>query len=850
MWKAALKSLLGRKLRLLMSTFAIVLGVGFVSGTFLFSDTLNRSFTAIFASTVGDVVVQPEGAAAMDGTTTTTVSLPADLVDRLSRVDGASRADGNVVGGGVFVIDDNGKPIGGQGAPALAGNWTDAPAGHGIQGLVIKEGREPSGPDEVVLDEFTAEQSGYDIGDTVRLETALEGGSALEPTLVGVAEFGEGGSLAGASLAIFDTATSQDFFLEGKDAYHTIWVTADDGVSQEELRDRVDAELPDGLEAVTGDESADEAATDFQKQISFITNFLLIFAVIALVVGSFLIVNTFSILVAQRSRELALFRALGASQRQVKGSVLFEAFVVGLVGSTIGLGVGLLLFFGIRALFGLFGLDIASAPIVFEPRTVIVNYAVGMLVTMFAAWIPARRTSRIPPIAALRDDIALPESSLRRRIASGTLLVVIGVLGIVLGLFTSVPKAGWILGVGALGVLLGVAALSPILAAPLLTVARTAYSRVFGAVGTLAGNNALRNPRRTAATASALMIGLALCVTMSIVGASAKATVDHAVEKNFVGDFAISSVVATPFSPAIANQVERAEGVESVTRLRYGLGRIDGSTQGVMGVDPDALTGSTRVEMVEGALADLGPKTMIVGEGRAEDRGLGVGDTVTVDMPAGEVDFEVVGVFEDNPMLGFPYVTTLEALAEGGFPRSDNFLYIDAAEGADAAQVRGRIDAITKDLKLVTVKDQQGLAEEQRGPIDDLLTLIYGLLALALVIAVLGIVNTLALSVIERTREVGLLRAIGLSRRQLRTMIRLESVVIAMLGAVLGTGLGLAFGVVLMQNLREQGLDVVSVPYSSLLVFLVISLVIGVLAAVFPARRAARLDVLDAISTE
>ncbi|MDN5895037.1 MAG: ABC transporter permease [Nocardioides sp.] len=850
MWKAALKSLLGRKVRLLMSTFAIVLGVGFVSGTLIFSDTLSRSFTAIFASTVGDVVVQPDGAGAMDGTATSTVSIPANLVDELADVDGATRADGNVVGMGVFVIDDAGKPIGGQGAPALAGNWNDAPAGHGIKGLVIEEGREPTGPDEVVLDEFTAEKSGYDIGDEVQLETALARGSSLRPTLVGVAAFGEGGSLGGASLAIFGTATAQDYFLDGKDAYNTIWVTAEDDVSQEELRDRVDRVLPDGLEAVTGDTAADDAATELQKQIEFITIFLLIFAVISLVVGSFLIVNTFSILVAQRSRELALFRALGASKKQVKRSVLLEALVLGLIGSTIGLGVGILLFLGIRAAFGSAGLDIASAPMVFESRTVIANYAVGLVVTMVAAWIPARRTSKIPPIAALRDDVAMPESSLRRRSITGSLMVLLGAVAMGAGLFTSIPRAGWVLGAGTLAVLLGVAALSPILASPLLKGARVLYARVFGAVGNLAGNNALRNPRRTAATASALMIGLTLCVTMAIVGSSAKASVDQTVKENFVGDYVISSVYGTPFSASIADRVENADGVSSVTRLRFGIGTIDGNNQGAMGVDPDALTGSARVEMVEGSLDDLDDRSMIIDEDRAKDQGLEVGDTVKFAMPARSTDFTVVGIFEPNPMLGFPYVTSLKAMADGGFPVADNYVYIDAADDADLTQVRSELDEITENLKLVTVKDQNGLAEEQRGPIDKALLLIYGLLALALVIAVLGIVNTLALSVIERTREVGLLRAIGLSRRQLRTMIRLESVVIAVLGAVLGTVLGLIFGVVLMRDLRDQGLEVVDVPYAQLGSFLVISVFIGVLAAVFPARRAARLDVLEAIATD
>lgn len=849
MWRAALKSLLGRKLRLVMSTFAIVLGVGFVSGTLIFSDTLNRSFDAIFASTVGDVVVRPEGAGPTDGVSSSTLSIPAPIVDRLEGVDGAARVDGNVVGLGVFVIDEKGKPIGGTGAPALGGNWTDAPAGHGIEGLEIKQGSEPTSSDEVVLDEFTFERSGYEIGDRVRLETSL-GRARLEKTLVGVAGFGEGGSLAGASLALFDTDTAQKLFLQGKDAYSDIWVTGEDGVSQDELRDRVAKVLPGSLEAVTGDEAAEESASNLQEALSFITVFLLIFAAIALVVGSFLIVNTFSILVAQRTRELALFRALGASRRQVRRSVMLEAFVLGVVGSTLGLGLGVLLFLGIRALFGSFGLDIASTPMVFLPRTVLATYAIGVLVTMAAAWIPARRTATIPPVAALRDDVAMPETSLHRRSVAGSVLVVLGTTAACVALFGEPPYSGWVLGIGVLAVLLGVAALSPFLAAPFLVVARRVFGKAFGIVGTLAGNNALRNPRRTAATASALMIGLTLCVTMAMLGASAKASVDQAVKENFVGDFVISNVYGMPFSASVADRLEGVEGIDAVTRLRYGVGMIDGENQGAMGVDADSLTRTTRIDMVAGSLDDLDDSSMVIDEGVADDEDLGVGDSVEFEMPTGTKRFEVVGVFEENPVLGFPYVTTLPALRAGGFPVSDNYVYVDAADDADLGEVRTELERATQDLTMVTVKDQNGLAEEQRGPIDQLLMLVYGLLGLALVIAVLGIVNTLALSVIERTREVGLLRAIGLSRRQLRAMVRLESIVIAVLGTLLGSGLGLAFGWLLLEDLKSSGLEVIAVPWTQLGIFLVVSLVVGVLAAVYPARRAARLDVLDAIGTE
>ncbi|WP_121258358.1 ABC transporter permease [Nocardioides ferulae] len=850
MIRTALKSLLGRKLRLLMSTFAIVLGVAFVAGTLVFSDTMNRSFTALFASVVGDVVVRPEAASAEDQEVSTE-TIPATLVRELAEVPGAARVDGNVSAIGVFVIDKDNKVVGGLGPPALGGNWTDAPAGHGLTGLEIADGRPPQGPGEVVLDDRTAERAGYALGEDVTIITSsgAEDALRLEPTLVGIADFPEGGSLNGATLSLFDTATAQELFLGGEDAFNDLWVTAEDGVSQEQLRERVAEVLPERFEALTGDEAADESATVLIDNLGFLTTFLLIFAGISLVVGAFLIVNTFSILVAQRSRELALLRALGASRRQVVWSVQLEAFVLGLLGSTVGLGLGVLLAFGLRFLFGQFGLDMSGQSLVFAPRTVIAAYAVGVLVTMVAAWLPARRTGRIAPVQALRDDVAMPESSLHRRLLLGMALLGLGAAALFAGLFVDVPRAGWFVGAGVLGILLGVASASPVISRPFLVAARVVYARVFGSVGNLAGQNSLRNPRRTTATASALMIGLALACTMAIVGDSAKASVDKSVEENFVGDYIVSNVFGGSFSPAIGDQVARVEGVDQVVRERFSVARRDGDQQGVAATGADDLD-ALRLEVTDGSADGLGEGTVLLQRSWAEDEGYAVGDTVELDTPGGEQAWEVAGVFEDNPVVFFPILTTPRTLLEAGYPDKDNALIVFAETGGAARGLQDRLDRIVEELPIVTVKDEAGFAEEQREPIDRLLLMIYALLGLALVIAVLGIVNTLALSIIERTREVGLLRAIGLSRGQLRRMVTMESVVISLLGAVLGVLLGLGFGAALMYAVRDEGLEVISVPVGQLSWFLGLSLVIGVLAAVLPARRAARLDVLRAIATE
>jgi putative ABC transport system permease protein len=848
MLRAALKNLLARKLRLLMSGFAIVLGVAFVAGSFIFTDTLERNFAQIMDGSVGDVVVRPAGASGDDAAQDSR-TVPAALVGRLAEVDGAARADGNVTSFGVFVVGRDGKVIGAQGAPGLGFNWNDAPAAASDEpSTSLVDGRQPRRAGEVVLDPRTAEKAGYRLGDRVVLVTSGDR-PMVHAELVGLAEFG-GGSLAGASMSIFDTVTAQELFVGGRDAYSDAWVTAAEGVSQEELRASVAAELPKGYEAVTGDTAADEAGDDITEALSFISTFLLVFAAVALVVGSFLIVNTFSILVAQRGKEMALFRALGASRRQVTRSVLFEATLIGLVGSTLGVVLGAGLAVGLKALFAAIGLDLTGAGLVFEPRTVVVAYVVGLLVTLFAAYLPARRASRIAPVAALRDDVAMPEQTLRRRLVVGVAMVAVGVAGMLVEFLTDVPGSLWAFGLGVLLVLLGVALTSPVVGRPVVATVGLLYRRMFGTVGRLAEQNAVRNPRRTAATASALMIGLALVSAMSVLGASAKASVDAMIEENFAADFVVSNAIGVPFSPRVSDRVEQIPGVDTVARFRFGEARVAGERQGVGAAGPELFTDAMQVDVVEGSAAGLRGRGLLVERQRAEDHGWSVGDTVPVALPRGERDFRVVGVFESSPVVPTGYVMSLEALASGGVTPADNFAYVTVEPGAARTEVGRAIEASVADLPTVTLKDQAEFAAEQRGPIDQMLMLIYALLGLAVVIAVLGIVNTLALSVIERTREVGLLRAVGLSRRQLRRMVRLESTVIAVLGATLGVALGVVFGVGLLSALADEGLNVLSVPVAQLVAFVLAAGLVGVLAAVWPARRAARLDVLRAITTE
>lgn len=847
MLHASWKSLLGRKLRLFMSAFAIILGVAFVAGSLIFTDTLNRAFVGI-TKTVGDVVVRPEGTGRADGTTSSK-TIPASVVRQLGGARGAARADGNVVDPTTFIVSKQGKVIGGQGAPGLGLNHTGAPTASGEPPATVESGRWPQRSGEIAIDTSTAKRAGYVVGDKA---TIITSGSQAKftATVVGLVKFGPGGTV-GATLTFFDTATAQRLFEHGKDVYTDVWVTAADGTSQEELQKAVAAKLPKGLEAVTGDAAAAEAQDQIGQVTNFIGIFLLVFAGVAVVVGSFLIMNTFSILVAQRSRELALLRALGARRRQVSRSVLFEAFVIATIGSTIGLGLGFLLAIGIRALFSTFGLDLSSSPLVFQSSTVLASYAVGLVVTMVAAYLPARRAGKMPPVAAMRDDVAMPESSLQWRALAGATLQVLGVYAVLLGAFTHIAHGTYWIGGGIFGLVIGTSLISPIIGRPLIAVVGWLYRKVFGTVGVMAEQNAVRNPRRTAATASALMIGLTLVAMMSVFGASAKASIDKTIKENFTADYVVSNAIGQPFAQTITDQVRKVPGVQTVSSFRFlPLGFKDGpSFAGA--VDPATFPKAVTMDMVAGSVGALAkPNTILVDDARAAENGYRMGDTVRASIAGVDTKLKVVGIYKARSSTPAGYLVSLATATKAGLPQQDSMAFVVRAPGADPKAVAADINKIIAGIPTVTLKDQNSFAAERRAPIDQMLYIIYALLGLAVIIAVLGIINTLALSVIERTREIGLLRAVGLSRRQLRSMLRLESVVIALLGAVLGIVLGLAAGVALQHSLVDQGIKVLSIPYAQLWLFTGLAAVVGVLAAVWPGRRAARLDVLRAISTE
>jgi putative ABC transport system permease protein len=775
-------------------------------------------------------------------------TLPREVVDRLDSLPEVGSVHPSVQLTSVYVIGKEGKVVGGNGPPGLAFNHTDARSISGEPILRLTAGRFPDAPAEVALDVDTARKAGYGVGDTARLVTPGDP-PTIEAEVVGLVEFGSGG-LNGATLTLFDVRFMQETFFDGKDVYSAISLTAADGVSQTQLRDAAQEVLPTDVEARTGDSVVKANKATLDEVLGFLNTFLLVFAAVSLVVGTFLIINTFSILVAQRSRELALLRALGASRRQVNVSVLVEASVVGFLGSTVGIAIGYLLARGLQVLFGAVGFDLSRATFPVNLRTIVASYVVGMVVTMLAAYLPARRASKIPPVAALRDDVALPESSLRRRVVVGTALILVGVLAMVLGLSRDDDVGLVLIGTGMLAILVGVSLLSPWLGRPLTRAFEVGYRKVFGTVGTLAAQNSMRNPRRTAATASALMIGLTLVSLMSILGQSATASTDAAVERTLTSQFVVSNVVGTPFSTSVADRIREVDGVRSVAQVRTAGATVAGDGSFVAAVNPRALGLALAVPMKQGSLLQLRPGTIAMADQSAERRRLRVGDDVPVKFQGGTLTLKLVAIFEASGVLPANHLVTLDSFVKGGLRPLDTVLYVTKDDGAGVTEVRAAIDRIVKDLPTVTVKDPGQFAEQQREQINLFLYFIYALLGLAVVIAVLGIINTLALSVIERTREVGLLRAVGLSRRQLRLMVRLEAVVVAVLGAVLGVVMGLAFGVALQRAIADQGVDVLSIPWLQLAVFVALAAVAGVLAAVLPARRAARLDVLRAIGAE
>ncbi len=865
MWKATWKSLWARIVRLLMSTLAVVLGVAFVAGSFIFTDMLQGSFDGIVKGTVSDVEVGPRDDIAVASAGTDATLIGSDIVAKIQDVDGVRKAAGIVQATGVYAIGSDGKALASFGPPQLGMSWTTLPAFGGQPGIVLKSGHAPAAADQIAVDPDTLEKSGYRLGDTMRVITPDKG--TVRATIVGTATWGAGGT-AGASYIFFTPARAQALLADGKDAWTDVRVETVPGADRDTVAAAINSFLPDNLKATNGATIAEETTSQINDALKYVNTFLLIFAGISLVVAAFLILNTFSILIAQRSSELALYRAIGASRRQLRNSVLVEATVVGLAGSALGVVAGIGVAYAIKYFMKMAGYDMGASRLAVPPRAVVISVLVGLAVTLVAALMPAQRATRVPPVEAMTGSRTEQPQGLGARAAVGLSMAGLGAVAILAGLFGHPGHdAAWA-GIGMGLVTIGVAIASPMLGRPVIWLVGRGYRAVLGEVGRLAELNSIRQPRRTAATASALMIGLTLVSLMTVFGASAKASISDQVHRSLRGDYLIGSQGFNDFPHQVAQSAATVDGVEAVHSMSTAVFQLVGPDGKIPKVQPGP-DGRALMFAVAGMKAsDLNtmfpqkivsgrmfrsPGEIIVSQDAATSRSLRIGSRIT-GYNAGKqkkITFTVVGLFSSGDGQSAASIwTSSTTLTDAGLGRQDSFVSVDLSPGADRDAVRKGLERATADMPLVSVMDIDEYANQQMAQVNQILVFIYALLGLSIVIAILGIVNTLGLSIIERTREIGLLRAIALKRRDVRRMITLESVLIALLGAVVGLILGVVFGAALQRLLVNDGITVLSIPWAQLLIFLVAAAAVGVLAAVWPARRATRVNVLTAIATE
>ena len=847
----------GRKLRSALTAIAIVLGVAMMSGAYVLTDTIDRAFDQIFVDSYAgtDAVVTGKGVdISFEGESSIAPPVPEELLERVRSVDGVEVATGAVQDFQTKLLRADGEEIGNSNAPSLAFGLDTAPAYDRFNPLNLVEGRWPAAGDEVVIDEGLADDEDFALGDRI-------GAAALGPArqfrIVGVAKYGELSSLGGATFAIFDIPTAQA--LLGKEGQlDAVQAAAEDGVAPAELARRISAELGDEVTVRTGVQQADEDSGEIATFTTIIRYFLLSFAGVALFVGAFVIFNTLSITVAQRTREFATLRTIGASRRQVLVSVILEALVIGLVASIVGLFSGLGLAVGLNKVFEALNLDLPRTETVFATRTVVVSLLVGTLVTVAAGLFPAVRATKVPPIAAVREGAELPKGRLSRLspfIASA--MVVLAVLALSYGTLGDDVALGnrfLLLGVGVLALFVGVAMLSSRLVRPLVKVVGIPARRLGGAAGKLAEGNALRNPGRTASTAAALMIGIALVTFVAVLAQGLRVSNRDAIERQIQSDLIVTSQDGYSEFPADAGAAVEAAGFETVSHVRQDLAEISDKAGNVTGLDDNVadVYGFRWTEGSDELLQDgLGEDGALLPSNVAEERDLGVGDTITVRSTDDRTqEFVVRGIYEGSPfypLLGSASISR-EAFDELYERPRNRFTLVNVA-GEPGASAKASLEQAVADFPDTRLFTRDEWIEKEDEEIGQFLTLLYVLLALSVIISLFGMVNTLALAVFERTRELGMLRAVGMTRRQVRRMVRHESVITALIGTALGLPLGIFIALLVTQALGQYDLQF-AIPGGSLIVFVIVAVIAGLLAAILPARRAARLRVLEALQYE
>jgi putative ABC transport system permease protein len=857
MTKVALRGVAARKLRAFTTLLAIFLGVALVAGTYVLTDTINKSFDQIFQDSLKGTDVVISGKTDVEQEDTGPPAFSADLLDRTQRVDGVKEAAGSIFSLGKFVKKDGGALLGG-----FAPNFISSHQPERFESLDMNQGHPPRSARQATIDKQTADRKDLEIGDMLYIAGERE---VKGYRLVGITTLGEDNSFGGAGIAQLTLPEAQRV-TDKQGKFDQISVAAADGVSDKQLAKRIRAVMPQQVQVETAAQSAQRQSDEIRSNLSFLKIMLLVFAGVSLFVGSFLIFNTFSITIAQRTREFGMLRTLGASRGQVLGSVVLEASVLAVLGSVGGLIGGLGVAKGLNALFKAIGVDLPNTGTVVETRTIVVSLLVGVVVTLVSALAPALRATRVSPMAALRE---IDEGAGKRRLGVTIAAGVLGTAGLALlciGLFGGLESSGAAAGMGGGGMalmLLAVSLFSPRLVRPLANVAGRPIEAIRGLTGRLARENAMRKPGRTASTAAALMIGLALVVFVAVFAAGLKKSVDSAIDDSFQGQLVLSNTDG--FSPIPQEAVEKAgqlPGVSTSSSITYANGKLVGgvkqATQGsgvrLSGVDPATVDSVLKFDWQQGSaatLSGLGEHGAIVDDAWATSNDVKVGDTLRVRSPTeAVVPFTVRGSVKDNADLFGTLIVDVATLRSEFARNGPSNAFLALAPGANVDRTQKRVEhAIERPYPTVTVENQQQLKDRQASQIDQLLGLIYALLALAVIVAFFGIVNTLALSIHERTRELGMLRAVGMSRRQVRQMIRYEAVITALIGALLGTVLGVIFAALISRPLADEGFEL-AYPIPTLVTLLVLAALAGVIAAIWPARRASRMDVLRALAYE
>ncbi|MBB6421384.1 ABC transporter permease [Streptomyces sp. AK010] len=840
MTKLTLRNLAAHRLRLLFTLISVALGVAFVAGTMIFTDTTTRALSGQFAGIASrdEVMVRPADSFSSDGAAPRLI--PQKVMTDLEKNVDEARSLVGAVEGYAAILQDDGKVVRGDGLAQLGRSYVERPDSE----MRISSGKRPEAADEVVVEDNTAKDGAITVGDRITVVTER---TTRSMRVAGLFTLGDDTS-EDVSFVGFAPDAARDL-LGADGSYTALWAAPAKGVSSERLEKAISAELPAGFEARTAREVADENTTQIQSLFGMLNWFLLAFAGVAVLVGSFIILNTFSMLMTQRVRSLALLRAVGAHRGQVTRAVLGEAACVGFLGALLGLGAGAGLSYLLRAVFSRLGTKLPLASPVIEADTVAWSLAVGVLVTVVAAYLPARRAAKVPPVAALRDDIGLPARGMKVRTVLSVLLLLLGAFGVTAGLQDGGEEGATLVALSAVFVFVAVVMLSPVLIRPMVKVLGWPAARLGGMVGRLSRENARRAPRRSAATASAMTVGLALITMATVLAASMNTSADRRIERQFRADFFMESRGTKGFTAEAVDRVAAVRGVKKTVSLRQGVVKLKSDEQGVAVADPVALADVTTLDVSSGS-ASLREDEVLVQRSLAEQKKWKVGSAVPGEYPDGHrATFRIKGLYEANEIVEEPLVMS----TAGYRAHSSGTLVRQAFVTLDDSAPPGMRQALASALRAfpnVALKDSEGAKANARSDVDRLLNIVTVLLVLSVLVAAVGLVNTLGLSVMERTREIGLLRAVGMSGGQVRAMVSMESVIIAVFGVVVGLGLGVGTGWLLQRAMTDSGVEHLALPLLPLALYLLGGIAVGLLAALWPARRAARMHVLRAIQQQ